>query len=110
MYITSCNFILKNYFLIQGFVCSGGLGAVYVYERTEEKEMFKKIKEIRIPMDHQSADPSLTCNQQILCIALSPSEETVVCSTNSNQLYSIPLSSADLGKVNFFVYFYYYLY
>lgn len=50
-------------------------------------------------MDHQSADPSLTCNQQISCIALSPSEETVVCSTNNNQLYSIPLSSADLGKV-----------
>lgn len=75
---------------------------MYIYERTEEKEMFKKIKEIRIPMDHQSADPSLTCNQQILCIALSPSEETVVCSTNSNQLYSIPLSSADLGKVNNF--------
>ncbi|XP_066926478.1 cilia- and flagella-associated protein 57-like [Clytia hemisphaerica] len=82
----------------KGFVCSGGLGAIYVYEKTEEKEMFKKIKEIRIPIDQQSADPSLTCNQQITCIALSPSEETVVCSTNSNQLYTIPLSSADIGK------------
>ena len=90
-----------KFICIIGFVCSGGFGAVYIFEKTDEKEMFKKIKEIRIPIDQQSADPSLTCNQQITCIALSPSEETVVCSTNSNQLYSIPLSSADLGKVIF---------
>ena len=83
----------------KGFVCSGGLGAVHIFEKTEEKEMFKKTKEIRVPADQQSADPTAACSQQVSCIALSPSEETVVCGTNSNQLYSIPLSSADLGKV-----------
>ena len=82
-----------------GFVCSGGLGTVHIFEKTDEKELFKKVKEIRIPADQQSADPSQSCNQQITCIALSPSEETIVSSSNGNQLYSIPLSSTDLGKV-----------
>ena len=84
---------------VTGFVCSAGLGAVHIFEKTDEKEMYKKTKEIKIPSDQQSTDPSAACDQQILCVTLSPSEETVVCSTNKNQLFSIPLSSADIGKV-----------
>ena len=82
-----------------GFVCSAGLGAVHIFEKTDEKEMYKKSKEIKIPSDQQSTDPSAAQDQQIVCVALSPSEETVVCCTNKNQLYSIPLSATDIGKV-----------
>lgn len=82
----------------KGFVCSAGHGAVHMFEKSEDKELYKKTKEIRIPVDPQSTDPMLASNQIITSVALSPSEETVVGSTKSNQLYSIALSSADLGK------------
>jgi WD40 repeat protein len=36
----------------------------------------------------------------ISCLAVSPSEESLICSTEVNQLYTITLSSADLGKVS----------
>ena len=86
----------------KGIICSAGLGTVHLFDKTEDKEMYKKTKEICIPADSQSADPEASRNQVINCLSLSPSEETLVSSTVDNQLYSITLSSADLGKV--FVY------
>ena len=83
----------------KGIICSAGLGTVHLFDKTEDKEMYKKTKEICIPADSQSADPEASRNQVMNCLALSPSEETLVASTKDNQLYSITLSSADLGKV-----------
>ena len=83
----------------KGIICSAGLGTVHLFDKTEDKEMYKKTKEICIPADSQSADPEASRNQVINCLSLSPSEETLVSSTIDNQLYSITLSSADLGKV-----------
>lgn len=37
----------------------------------------------------------------IQCLAVSPSEETLVASTDHNQIYCMTLSSADLGTVRF---------
>jgi len=82
----------------KGIICSAGLGTVHLFDKTEDKEMYKKTKEICIPADSQSADPEASRNQVINCLSLSPSEETLVSSTIDNQLYSITLSSADLGK------------
>eukprot|EP00795_Rhopilema_esculentum_P004667 gene4667-20951_t len=97
--------ILDNPFAVQsvlafskGIICSSGLGTVHLFDKTEDKELYKKAKEIRIPPDSQSADPEASRNQVINCLTLSPSEETLVSSTRDNQLYSITLSSADLGK------------
>jgi hypothetical protein len=52
-----------------------------------------------VPQDPNSPDPTRTEQQQILNLAISPSEENLVASTNINQLYSFTLSSTDLGKV-----------
>ncbi|XP_012560110.2 cilia- and flagella-associated protein 57 isoform X1 [Hydra vulgaris] len=78
----------------KGFVCSGGLG-VYVFESSDDKEIFKKTKEIKIPLNQSNHELS---DDLISCIALSPSEETLLASSCKNQLYAITLSSADLGK------------
>ena len=72
---------------------------VHLFEKTEEKDFYKKAREIKIPADTQSPDPQLSENQEIVNLTVSPSEETLVCSTKSNQLYCITLSTADLGKV-----------
>ena len=44
-------------------------------------------------------DPSKSQQQTITCLAMSPSEEVLVCSTSASQLYSFTLSSTDLGRV-----------
>ena len=54
---------------------------------------------LQIPQDLSSADPSKAQQQIITCLTVSPSEETLVASTDLSQLYSITLSSADIGKV-----------
>ena len=54
---------------------------------------------LQIPQDPNSTDPSASEQQTITCLAVSPSEENLICSTEVNQLYAITLSSADLGKV-----------
>ena len=53
----------------------------------------------QIPQDQNSADPSRSEQQMILNLAVSPSEENLVASTDVNQLYTFTLSSSDLGKV-----------
>ena len=78
---------------------------MHLFEKTEEKDFYKKTREIKIPADLQSPDPQLSENQEISHLTVSPSEETLVCSTRKSQLYSITLSSADLGKVRTHVMF-----
>ena len=72
---------------------------MYLFEKTEEKDFYKKSREIKLPSDTQSPDPQLSEEQEIANLTVSPSEETLVCSTKTSQLYSITLSTADLGKV-----------
>ena len=84
----------------KGFVCSGGPGVVHLFEKTDEKDGFKKTREIKVPIDAQSPDPQAAiANHVVSTLTVSPSEETLVCSTKANQLYCITMSSADLGKV-----------
>lgn len=82
----------------KGFACACGPGTVHLYEKTDDKEYFKKTREIKIPPDSNSADPTSAQKQIITCLTVSPSEETLVASTNHSQLYYITLPSADLGR------------
>lgn len=43
---------------------------------------------------------SSSINNDIVSLTLSPSEENAICSTRSQQLYTLTLSAADLGKVS----------
>jgi WD40 repeat protein len=87
----------------KGFICSGGSGVLHLFEKTDEKNVFKKVRSIHIWTDSttQPDIPESSSNtvHEILNMALSPSEENVVCTTHTKQLYSLPLSAADLGKV-----------
>ncbi|XP_064605218.1 cilia- and flagella-associated protein 57-like [Liolophura sinensis] len=82
----------------KGFACANGPGSVLLYEKTDDRDYFKRTREIKIPSDTSSADPSRATRQIITCLTVSPSEETLVASTDLNQLYYIALSSADLSK------------
>jgi hypothetical protein len=54
----------------------------------------------QIPTDQQSNDPSQSDKQDVLCLCFSPSEETLIASTNKNQLYSITMSLTEISKVS----------
>ncbi|XP_060606574.1 cilia- and flagella-associated protein 57-like [Ruditapes philippinarum] len=42
----------------KGFACACGPGTVHLFEKTDDKDFFKKAREIKIPQDSNSADPS----------------------------------------------------
>jgi len=85
----------------KGFACSCGPGTVAWFEKTDDREYFKKAREIKIPQENNSADPSKAEQQIVSAMAVSPSEETLVVVTDMNQLYQITLSSAELGRVSY---------
>nr|KAF6381509.1 cilia and flagella associated protein 57 [Pipistrellus kuhlii] len=82
----------------KGFACSAGPGRVLLFEKMEEKDFYHESREIRIPVDLQSNDPSQSDKQDILCLCFSPSEETLLVSTSKNQLYSITMSLTEISK------------
>ncbi|KAJ8779488.1 hypothetical protein J1605_012372 [Eschrichtius robustus] len=82
----------------KGFACSAGPGRVLLFEKMEEKEFYRESREIRIPVDPQSNDPSQSDKQDVLCMCFSPSEETLIASTSKNQLYSITMSLTEISK------------
>ncbi|OCT84882.1 cilia- and flagella-associated protein 57 [Xenopus laevis] len=82
----------------KGFLCSAGPGRVCMFEKVEDKDLYKRSRDIRIPQDEHSTDPTQSEQQEIVCMCLSPSEETVLISTDKGQLYSIALSSAEISK------------
>ena len=96
----------------KGFVCSAGRGVVHLFERVDEKEKeyYRKIREVHVPVgsgDGQSSDGKHVVSAsslEIMNMALSPSEDSLVCSTQGQQLYTIILSTADMGKVWFCVF------
>ncbi|KAJ8263115.1 hypothetical protein COCON_G00155720 [Conger conger] len=88
--------VIKAY--SKGFVCSAGPGMVFLFEKLEDKDGYRKCSEIRIPPDPYSNDPSQAEQQEFVSLCISPSEETLTGSTDRGQLYTIALSSAEIGK------------
>lgn len=91
----------------KGFICSSGTGTVYLFEKTEDRNTFKKVRSVSIWVDPASEDHVRAemdeggiTDLDILSMTLNASEENVICSTRSQQLYSLTLSAADLGKVS----------
>nr|XP_012631296.1 cilia- and flagella-associated protein 57 isoform X1 [Microcebus murinus] len=82
----------------KGFVCSAGPGRVLLFEKLEDKDFYRESREILIPVDAQSYDPSQSDKQDVLCMCFSPSEETLVASTSKNQMYSITMSLTEISK------------
>jgi len=85
----------------KGFLCSAGNGVVYMYERTDERELYKKAREIRVPFSTDSAQSTANMKgglHEIMHMTISPSEETIIASTRNNQLYTIGLTGAEISK------------
>uniref|UniRef100_A0A4W4FFW9 EML-like second beta-propeller domain-containing protein n=1 Tax=Electrophorus electricus TaxID=8005 RepID=A0A4W4FFW9_ELEEL len=82
----------------KGFACSAGPGTVCLFEKTEEKDSYRKTREIRIPADLCTNEPGQAEQQEVSTLCLNPSEETLAASTNRGQLYHISLFTAEMSK------------
>uniref|UniRef100_A0A8C0V724 Cilia and flagella associated protein 57 n=1 Tax=Cyanistes caeruleus TaxID=156563 RepID=A0A8C0V724_CYACU len=85
----------------KGFACSPSPGVVLLFEKTKEKEVYEESQEVWLPQDLFSTEPKKSCRQDITCICFSPSEETMVVSTNKNQLYMFSMFSTKLKTSHF---------
>ena len=72
----------------KGFICGGDHGVLSIFERSEEKEMYKRTKSFSI--ENHSV--------RIKNLALSPSEENLICTLEDNQMYVLGLSNSDILK------------
>ncbi|NWV22767.1 CFA57 protein, partial [Origma solitaria] len=90
----------------KGFACSPSPGVVLLFERTKEMEFHKECQEVWLPQDLFSTEPKKSDRQEITCICFSPSEETMVVSTDKNQLYMFAMFSTKLirEKTSYFTY------
>ncbi|XP_068879220.1 cilia- and flagella-associated protein 57 [Aphelocoma coerulescens] len=90
----------------KGFACSPSPGVVLLFEKNEEKEGYEESQEVWLPQDLFSTEPKKSGRQDITCICFSPSEETMVVSTNKNQLYMFTMFSTKLKreKTSYFAY------
>jgi hypothetical protein len=85
----------------KGFIASCGKGKAFLYEKIDDKEYFRKIRDLKIPVDQYSNDPTKTEEQCITNMCISPSEETLLVVTNWQQIYQLVFSNIDVGKVNY---------
>ena len=70
-----------------------------MYEKTDDKEMFKRVKTFAVPVDgKESFGGSSAPPSRVRSITLSPSEETLVCAMENNQMYLVDLADCDILK------------
>ena len=74
----------------KGFIVGSAGGTLRIYERTDEtRESYKLSKTFTVKTN-------LECT--ITNLAVSPSEDTLLCSTDDNQVYTFSLSNTDILK------------
>lgn len=83
----------------KGFIVSCGKGRAFLYEKIDDKDQYRKLRELRVPADQNSNDPSKSEEQYILSMSISPSEETLLAVTSWQQIYQFVFSNIDVGKV-----------
>ncbi|EDV23338.1 uncharacterized protein TRIADDRAFT_27693 [Trichoplax adhaerens] len=82
----------------KGFICGCANGSAYTFEKTDEKDTYRKTREMALPSSSLRKEETVKHSPSIKTITISPSEENLICSSSDNQLYTISLSSADMAK------------
>jgi len=73
----------------KGFVCGGGAGYVWLFERQDQdKEPFKLVKTLIVPFEEG----------HISSISISPSEDHAALTTSTGQAYNMSIANAEMIK------------
>jgi hypothetical protein len=74
----------------QGFIAACGNGTVRLFEKSSDpKEVYKRAKRFKIADEVQN----------VVSLAVSPSEDSLVCTVASGQSYTLSLANSDIVKV-----------
>eukprot|EP00741_Cyanophora_paradoxa_P020094 tig00021234_g19395.t1 len=74
----------------KGFVCGGDGGILHVFEKSDDKDFYKRSKTFKIENNAV----------KIKNLAVSPSEESLLCSLENNQTFVLTLSNTDILKAD----------
>mmetsp|Transcript_155 Transcript_155/g.483 ORF Transcript_155/g.483 Transcript_155/m.483 type:complete len:1201 (-) Transcript_155:691-4293(-) len=72
----------------KGFVAGSEDGVISIYEKTEDRELYKKARAFRIENNAV----------KVRHMSVSPAEEALVCALENNQLFQFALINADIMK------------
>ncbi|KAL9654241.1 hypothetical protein ABK040_010273 [Willaertia magna] len=81
-----------------GFVCGGEMGVLSLYDRaTDDKEMYSRMKTLKIGSNSQFRELNETyLDHKIMSMGLSPTNENLIISTSSAQIFTLNISSSDI--------------
>lgn len=89
----------------KGFVCGGDMGLITIFERTDNKEMYRKVRTFRFSSDPESEKAEAITQMvseipTILSFSLTPApaEEYLAFLTSTKQIYCLNLPNADFTK------------
>ncbi|CCW71748.1 unnamed protein product [Phytomonas sp. Hart1] len=95
----------------KGFVCGGDMGLIIIFERTNNKEMYRKVRSFQFTSDGEPRTEALSLNNdQDVPIILSftitppPAEETLAFLTSTKQIYCLNLPNVDFNRVGDYVF------
>eukprot|EP01006_Ploeotia_vitrea_P032137 TRINITY_DN64396_c0_g1_i1.p1 TRINITY_DN64396_c0_g1~~TRINITY_DN64396_c0_g1_i1.p1 ORF type:complete len:1185 (+),score=181.09 TRINITY_DN64396_c0_g1_i1:77-3631(+) len=83
----------------KGFICGGDMGLVSIFEKSDEKELYRKMKTMKVDQRKDTDAGMESDSMRIRSFALSQQEEYLVLTTSNNQIYQLNLSNADFSKV-----------
>lgn len=84
----------------KGFICGGDMGLISIFERTDNKEMYRKVRTFKFDTNTEKMGSPSEVVPVILSFGLSPppAEEYVSFMTSTKQLFSLNLPNADFFK------------
>jgi len=82
----------------KGFICGGDMGLVFIFERSDDKELYRKMKAMKVDQKRESDGAMEADTMRVKSFALSQQEEFLALTTSNNQIYLLNLSNADFAK------------
>lgn len=87
----------------KGFICGGDMGLVTIFERSEDKELYRKMRTLKVEGEKKETD-GIGGDDAIKVLSFSltppPAEEYLAMMTSNKQIYVLNLSNADFNKTD----------
>jgi WD40 repeat protein len=86
----------------KGFICGGDMGTISIFEKSEDKELFRRVKTHNVGAERKDTDSLVTTDDTVRILGFSitppPSDECISILTSNRQVYVLNLSQADYSK------------
>eukprot|EP01065_Artemidia_motanka_P053301 TRINITY_DN985_c0_g2_i1.p1 TRINITY_DN985_c0_g2~~TRINITY_DN985_c0_g2_i1.p1 ORF type:complete len:1226 (+),score=563.45 TRINITY_DN985_c0_g2_i1:55-3678(+) len=82
----------------KGFICGGDMGLVFIFERSDDKELYRKMKAMKVDQKREADGTMEADTMRVKSFALTQQEEFLALTTSNNQIYLLNLSNADFAK------------